>query len=573
MSSSTARGKEATIDFTLDTPGRLKVNDKSMHLKRLCRRMLEKAHLTAQEKLSLSSDGILLRSPVQERNAQGKFIGTASETSLQQPEFEPELFCEGINSLPDEILSFIFVFAYEKYLWETGHLMGGALALVSRRFRRIALDIPILWTYYSNHCIKKEQNEICLQRSRNAGLHIGLFITPYNLDESVVFFLNTLTRHAHRWRTLIVHFDNPHAVRLNNGLLGRRFPGLKLPSLTSMTMIGHDPFVDSDHYFNRPDFFGDWDMPNLHSLTAVTRVPVSRISTLKTLRFCVHGIDDNFFFNRLFDYLNDIKTLQILELVLLQMTIYNKYELRDMTAGRSRLLALTDLSLDIFDQYNFSDVMTVMTLPVLERLKLTLHFAFNKDDRQHVWSGRVGKYYGFCEYDSEDCEYDSEYDSEDDEGSTTECHWFTFINDNINDFHNFDHLTDIKIKVHNSEKCSLFFLYDIFCRCHHLQPLSLMCPKIKLLSRKNRKTRAARDWVQRPLPLRSVNLENCTHFDGRFVELLKTALGVGDPDVLEDISRRDVILKDFSLLKITGRIGLDANSFLDFLPEEKIEFI
>ncbi|THH10543.1 hypothetical protein EW145_g1258 [Phellinidium pouzarii] len=429
-------------------------------------------------------------------------------TSSQQ-KIAPKLFFKGIYSLPDEILYLIFIYARGGYELET------------------RLDS------------KDDMN-------------------------SIASFLSIVAPHAYRWQTFDIDVSWDYWERLNS-LIKTQFREMRLSSLTNLIMKGgdgHENPYDSRIVVNyeiedgQPDFFCDWDMPKLHSMSAVRRVPASPFSTLTSLTFLSTTYENLRYrdyvywdFKGLIKYLKSHLALQTLRLSLQTTRNWGGQTFECLT-----LRSLTHLDLEIFSSYILRGLMKMMDLPMLESLRLDLHLEFQ----------------ALNIYDA----HDDIVDNEDNKSRDCEMigRWFRFISYESEDYHwyEFNHLKDIDIKIQACAPLSSFFVYDILCRCHRLQTLSLDCPIIKLLSRKDRPDRA-RPWTQKPIPLRTLSLLDCNLLDGQFLDMFKAALDAGDSGDSALSSGKSENVENFSALEIIGDTSFDIEAFLNFLLREKIK--
>lgn len=166
---------------------------------------------------------------------------------------------KGLGSLPDELFMRIFEFAWDLNAFEKSinyeadwteldpNTLGNTLVSVDRRFRRIALRTPILWSILTS-AQSEEARANNLARSKTVGIHVYLF-GEYELDRSEAFSL--LLLHSQRWESLYIGFDwacgSPELLRTQ----------LMLPSLCSLYIEG----LSDDEEPCRS--FVNWHMPKL----------------------------------------------------------------------------------------------------------------------------------------------------------------------------------------------------------------------------------------------------------------------------------------------------------------------
>ncbi|THG99853.1 hypothetical protein EW145_g7188 [Phellinidium pouzarii] len=490
---------------------------------------------TLQPRPNASSDDNLLQRLVQSRIPVSKSISSStvttqtSITSSQQSKFESNFFCEGIYSLPDEILSLIFACARgrhevrdDDYIYRTPEII---LSMVSRRFRRVTLGTPVLWTYLMNG--KGLKTKTYLNRSGKAGLSIKIFVRyhRYDLDIiSIIPFLNIVAPHAYRWEEFVMYVSEESWFK--NNPVGQ-FPELSLPSLMSMDLIVSDGVRECysllDDYSDDPFLLGNWNMPKLRHLNvdgfAPVSVPISTATSLMVFWDSFQTHEDLEAFLNFFQSNSDLRSLRW---TLREFKVSGKFyqDKPDMLAC-IRLPNLTHLSLDIYTECILEHVKDMMDLPMLESLKMNLRMDL------YEWS------HDDSTFEKEELLYDENEELEETR------RWFSFINDK--DCDHFTRVKDISINIIRSQHYAgprlSFFLYDVLCRCQSLEHLHVRCPSFRLVSRKDRTGKDARNWQQTPLPLRTVTVECGNHLDGQFLEMIKTALGVGDPDASAPVEK------------------------------------
>lgn len=123
-----------------------------------------------------------------------------------------------ITSLPDEILLIIIehILSTSRSKFEDGTTprLPPALSIVkvshiNRKFRRVALSNPQLWTHISG-CERRPKMGLvkaCLKRSRNLPLtvHLYVYIDPL-FGRSCDKVLKAAKPHSPRWRSVIFRF-------------------------------------------------------------------------------------------------------------------------------------------------------------------------------------------------------------------------------------------------------------------------------------------------------------------------------------------------------------------------------
>ncbi len=105
----------------------------------------------------------------------------------------------GLLGFPDEVLSLVFMDCKDDF-WEAAF----RLSAVCRRFRSIVYSAPKMWSYVSTRMARPEIVDICLARSQNTGLHLGIW------EGSSDFYL-AVRVHFRRWESIYVAFGGKEA--------------------------------------------------------------------------------------------------------------------------------------------------------------------------------------------------------------------------------------------------------------------------------------------------------------------------------------------------------------------------
>lgn len=177
---------------------------------------------------------------------------------------------KGLASIPDEILSKIFEHA-EENLIRVRITTKEKLSLVCRRFRRIVLKTPRLWSHIDS---LREMRYVrtCLKRSRSAGLSIKLSIGQNDerkLDRLLSHFAEAIP-HSSRWEHLDVYIGltkTTSGIDLRKKILRSIISSdLHLPSLCSLRLDMDPNFFSGASDDNTRHFYQNWDMPNLRFL-------------------------------------------------------------------------------------------------------------------------------------------------------------------------------------------------------------------------------------------------------------------------------------------------------------------
>lgn len=187
----------------------------------------------------------------------------------------------GLASIPDEILSEIFEYELELNDIVSTSKTTGTLSLVCRRFRRVALKTPRLWSRISKYD-KMPYARACLERSKSVGLSISLTFTNAYVLTHELSLLAEVIRHSSRWEHLRVSFllEEEDITQHENDLQSTIASNLHLPSLRSLELDyrrsrGEDDVLADDHHIQH--FYQSWNMPNLRHFQS-TIIPKSFIA-------------------------------------------------------------------------------------------------------------------------------------------------------------------------------------------------------------------------------------------------------------------------------------------------------
>lgn len=207
-----------------------------------------------------SRDVRSLRLSIKKLKSQHDFLGTLQQSiddSISILENEKAKH-DGIYSLPNEILSYIFELCFlPDNPWSAVWTVRHVLIPVSQRFHSVAMAAPRLWSYINSLHPLKEVGR-CLSRSKAVGLNICLLALPGE-PEDCHRFMDMITEHRERWETL--------DWRMPGGMqrLEVCHHNLHLPRLKQVTYIGTQ---------SEPDFLDVWSMPNVTDLVGVDFSPV-----------------------------------------------------------------------------------------------------------------------------------------------------------------------------------------------------------------------------------------------------------------------------------------------------------
>lgn len=190
---------------------------------------------------------------------------------------------KGLASIPDELLSNILEHAEGS---QRRTALKENLSLVYRRFRRLVLNTPRLWSHISSS-YEMRYVRTCLERSKSVGLSIDLLINNKGDLDRGLSFLAEVIPHSSRWEDLNVLFS---FARMDLDLRNKIhqspiFSKLHLPSLYSLSLelntTGNFNF-DKNGIWH---FYQNWDMPNLRSLDSDLVPKTTITSNLCSFRF------------------------------------------------------------------------------------------------------------------------------------------------------------------------------------------------------------------------------------------------------------------------------------------------
>lgn len=222
----------------------------------------------------------------------------------------PFELARGLASTPDEILSLIFEHANGIHSSD-GRIFRDTkeeLSLVCRRFRRVAVNSPRLWSNIGSSA-KMPYVRACLQRSKTVGLSISLNLHEYAELQHVSSFLAAVVPHATRWEYFGAFFGRlTNSTRILPFLLN-----LRLPSLHSLCLTFLDCAIlrDDDGHF-----YQSWEVPNLRSLDIDIIPRIFEAPNLSSVCFQGVSIDEGTAESeRLKDFLSAFPKLEELDIV------------------------------------------------------------------------------------------------------------------------------------------------------------------------------------------------------------------------------------------------------------------
>lgn len=291
---------------------------------------------------------------------------------------------KGLASIPDEVLSEILEHVVKFNYGLISIYDRGNLSLVCRRFRRVVLETPRMWTdINSSH--KKPYILACLTKSKSAGLCIDLSFNAnrfsYSLDQSLSIF-STILHHSSRWEQLHVYVSTEQAKSENLEKLrqSKLFSSIHLPSLHTLTLGGplFRGFSPAQEEFNA--FYQSWEMPNLRSLRINHGVPKSIVApNLISVELDLVSFDDGTGTSQqLQDFVSAVPTVEELYISLYRGDRQGFH--RDFVLDMPKLKAL-NLSALCAGRSDIRSLMVALRAPALRKMKIVMSTPNSEDDR------------------------------------------------------------------------------------------------------------------------------------------------------------------------------------------------
>lgn len=215
-----------------------------------------------------------------------------------QGSMRPLVLRDGINEVPEDILSMIFEKAFEADPWSSC-----SLAYVNRRFRNVALTLPRLWSILPEHN-GKHTFDLYLVRSKDVGLTV-------DLRNVLSWYGKEMMQRTHRWESVAIAHRDIQGINLQN----LSFPRIQNISVGLSYAEGTSGWVE--------EFKFEWELPALRHLTfrnATPSLPPSVIAHLTSLELRLESNTTCRFRNGAFlRQLNLMDNLQILSLTFCSM--------------------------------------------------------------------------------------------------------------------------------------------------------------------------------------------------------------------------------------------------------------
>ena len=165
------------------------------------------------------------------------------------------------QTLPDDILCCIL---------QAGLLHDAiSFSQVCRKFRRVALELPTLWTYIDDS-MTLPKIKAYLSRSQDAPLFVSYQLEPckYTLQSAQSFFI-TVFKHAHRIESMSISIPG-NGDDLSAWMNRDESSNLALPMLKYLTLNEPYGLSDSVNFQDNSEqgyqFIARWTVPNLLSL-------------------------------------------------------------------------------------------------------------------------------------------------------------------------------------------------------------------------------------------------------------------------------------------------------------------
>ncbi|KAH8112039.1 hypothetical protein DFH11DRAFT_1728861 [Phellopilus nigrolimitatus] len=245
----------------------------------------------------------------------------------------------GLPSLPEELIAQVFEMAYA----DDGNV-SWHLSLVSRRFRRIALSLPRLWTKLDT----SHDPELNLERSRGHGISLDICTNLYHVftEERFHEFMRKVGPHSDRWKSVRLsgHWDEAKYSRsdvlvksLRDNFAGKTFPVLE--TLCSDYEFNCAEVMDDNAleiWQDAKNFFSEWDMPALRVLKTTNLIPSLNTSSLTRFQLSLDGLSENeeeyiiYDLGALTNFLRALSSLEELSFVLRNINSFSQEQISDV---------------------------------------------------------------------------------------------------------------------------------------------------------------------------------------------------------------------------------------------------
>ncbi|KAH8111981.1 hypothetical protein DFH11DRAFT_1611188 [Phellopilus nigrolimitatus] len=290
-----------------------------------------------------------------------------------QTKLHPLVLQDGIDSLPDDVLSLVFEYFCADCVDDEDARMNlpVTLSLLSRRFRNLALHLPRIWANINLGLVKSHgQLDTWLSRSKSSVLDLEIS------GEVPEAFLQKVSNVAvlSRLQTLTFNTETTSyglTTKLVRNLLDH-FDGLSFPDLDHLNIRFGGYFTESEE--GQPMFRPTWDMPNLRSLTAYNIIPKLFLPSLTHCELSIVSYDAGPAIGSPFQLLSFFRSTPNLTHLTLrfEFVLFREIDSEETTlVGVTKLSNLESLSLKIFDEVEAEgcrNLLNDIDFPVLSRL-------------------------------------------------------------------------------------------------------------------------------------------------------------------------------------------------------------
>ena len=305
-------------------------------------------------------------------------------TSDFQAEGHRLIFRHGIENLPDATLSRICVIIYAGTISERA-LALERFQLVCRRFRKIALGVAQLWSFFDD---RMSPERMVLQSSRCGNVAASFNIRRrYTLPPLMVCRCerwNALVRSVSRWSSGVVDLWGVASMELQHECL-TVFEGWQLPYLTTLNMR----IIDDD--FTR-NIISSWEIPQLERLvcnsTRGFSPPLTR--PLKALELSIIDLFYREWFSDASQFLTrpNITSIEHLSLMIVLPSFSHEAFWRADAAPIIALDRLEELTvttqIDTVPSQIFT-VLQMLQMPNIKRIDIRTHVAVFMDSAFFSW--------------------------------------------------------------------------------------------------------------------------------------------------------------------------------------------
>lgn len=301
----------------------------------------------------------------------------------------PQVFKHGLDKLPDDVLMRILESGYKAT--HDGRLVPIKLSHVCKRFRRVALATPLLWSTFTNAQREDEQEEM-LRRAgavdltflfNNNHARTGQEAQPFN--KFLQFFLSLAPRCKAFAYTQLGDFNDDDDLEQKE--LSRLTNGMSLPRLESLTVHvwGKDGFRTSDTTTGL-SFYRTWKVPSLKEFIGSNAIP-RFANTVNMESSEILFRDARYRSLNLREFLQSIQAQRLPLLQSLSLTLENVVHSNTQTPyPHITLSSLTDLKVEFFDVQAAvaTEIFACLTLPVLNRLAVEFWTSEKEDTAAQI---------------------------------------------------------------------------------------------------------------------------------------------------------------------------------------------